>query len=140
MIVSPLNLIQVPLCSRQRAVEVEINNIGRNGQNKIPTVNELNGVLIQQIVSSNRSSISYAPSGRQVVTPNEMANMFITLVDTYSVKVVENMPLIELTTAQTGGYPRYIDPFEIDWDQSYITVGSAGVVSPGQSVILLFGY
>lgn len=148
MDINPLSNIVAPMPQKNLLMEVPLNNVTAGATNKFPQVNMLRGVKIVAIEAFASDILSAAPSGRQEVSPEDMAKLTVTIQNTPFQKrgksianqeMVAEYPCIALAPNITGGVLRYFDEFPIDFEKSFIKVNSAGI-SANKSICLSIWY
>lgn len=120
---------------RSKLVELQLPaNIADGDQYNFSNDADLQDAYIVGIEAYNEDDFSKAPSGASVLSV--LNGTGLTILELSQKERIRSMPLTDFQTTIQGGFIRFLYPFKLNWQDSFVTLFDVSNINPGQAVLL----
>lgn len=113
-------------------------NISRGDEYNFANDSDLQYCHIVGISAVDNRNLSRSPSGAAALTA--LTGLTLTLTEFSQKERQRNIPLTDLQPSNNGGFIRWFYPFDLNWQDSYITVNDPSTFTPGQAAMFVVYY
>jgi hypothetical protein len=113
-------------------------NVARGDEYNFANDSDLQFCHIAGISAVDSRSLSQSPSGAQALAA--LNGLTLTLTEFSQKERQRNIPLTDLQPSNNGGFIRWFYPFDLNWQDSYITVNDPATFNPGEAAMFVVYY
>jgi hypothetical protein len=122
-------------------IEVNLQSVGANAQNRIGDVPALRNKKITAIEVYSAAEVSVAPSGGTMIVAADLPKLGLTVINQETTEeFIRQMPLFNLNPPSNGGLIRAMDPTPVQFEKSYLTVFDTTGLAAAEKVCLNVHY
>jgi hypothetical protein len=120
---------------RSKLVELQLPaNIADGDQYNFANDADLQNAYIVGLTAYSQNEFILAPSGASVL--NSLVGVGITITELSQKERIRTMPLTDFNTQVQGGFIRYFYPFQLNWQDSYVTLFDSTTINPNEAVLV----
>lgn len=120
---------------RSKLVELQLPaNIADGDQYNFSNDADLQNAYIVGLIAYSQNEFILAPSGASVLS--QLNGVGITITELSQKERIRTMPLTDFNTQFQGGFIRYFYPFQLNWQDSYVTLFDSSTIQPSEAVLL----
>lgn len=120
---------------RSKLVELQLPaNIADGDQYNFANDADLQDAYIVGLIAYSQNEFILAPSGATVLT--SLNGVGITITELSQKERIRTMPLTDFNTQAQGGFVRYFYPFQLNWQDSYVTLFDTSTFNPNEAVLV----
>ena len=120
---------------RSKLVELQLpSNIADGDQYNFANDADLQDAYIVGLIAYSQTEFLLAPSGASVLTG--LNGVGITITELSQKERIRTMPLTDFNTQAQGGFVRYFYPFQLNWQDSYVTLFDTSTIQPDEAVLV----
>jgi hypothetical protein len=120
---------------RSKLVELQLPaNIADGDQYNFANDADLQDAYIVGLIAYSQNEFLLAPSGANVLSG--LNGVGITITELSQKERIRTMPLTDFNTQAQGGFVRYFYPFQLNWQDSYVTLFDTSTIQPNEAVLV----
>ena len=120
---------------RSKLVELQLPaNIADGDQYNFANDADLQNAYIVGLIAYSQNEFILAPSGASVLS--QLNGVGITITELSQKERIRTMPLTDFNTQLQGGFIRYFYPFQLNWQDSYVTLFDSSTIQPEEAVLV----